>query len=467
MEEASRGAVDTEAASQHMALDARVERRAFGDGRLFVRGQYYDEERENGTPLQTNDTRIGLGALGLDLGGPAGGRTTIRFWGSSQLYHQSFSSIATDRSREDLTRLQRVPADALGFSAQWSRPLGGRQRLLIGAEAHHTSGTTEEQVFTRGVQTSTVDAGGTDTGGALFAQDQIDVNPRLSVTASVRLDAWRLRDGQTTTTPAATGVASTTVYPDRDKKETSPRLGLVYRASQTLSLTASGYGAFRSPTLNELYRSFRLGDTLTLANPALEPERLWGGEVGGLVMHGRHTLRLTLFSAEVQDAVANVTLSSVPGLITRERQNVGSTRSRGLEAELDLRLGGRGVVTAGYGFTDAIVKSFSADPTLEGKQLPQVPRHQATLQARREGRLRVGAQLRWSGDAYEDDRNTLVLGDGLQVDLFTSYELGDRFTLFAAAENLLDAEIVAARTPVPSLAPPRLLRAGIRLRAFH
>ena len=38
VEEASRGAVDSEAASRHLALDARVERRSFGDGRVFLRG---------------------------------------------------------------------------------------------------------------------------------------------------------------------------------------------------------------------------------------------------------------------------------------------------------------------------------------------------------------------------------------------------------------------------------------------
>ena len=94
--------------------------------------------------------------------------------------------------------------------------------------------------------------------------------------------------------------------------------------------------------------------------------------------------------------------------------------------------------------------------------MPQVPRHQATLQARREGRLQLGLQARWTGDAYEDDRNTLTLEDALQVDLFAGYELGRGVTLFASAENLFDAEIVAARTPVPSLAPPRLVRAGVR-----
>ncbi len=461
--EAGRGPVDTEAASRHVAVDARLERRVPGDGRAFARSQFYDEERDNGTPLQTNDTRIALAAIGLDWGSRDRGRTTLRAWGQSQLFHQTFSAVQADRSREDLTRQQRVPADALGVSAQWTRPLGTRQRLLMGAEARRVSGTTEEVVFVRGAATSTVDAGGRETGGAVFLQDLIQAHPRLVATASLRLDAWAQQGGRSTATPLATGIAVTTAYPDRDETALSPRLGLVFRARPGLSLTASGYGAFRAPTLNELYRSFRVGDTLTLANPALAPERLWGGEAGALVTRGRQTLRLTAFSAEVTDAVANVTIATAPGLITRERRNVGRTRSRGLEAEIDLRVSTRGVVTAGYALTDARIRSFPADPSLEGRQLPQVPRQQATLQARYEGRVRLGLQARWTGAAYEDDRNQLALASAWQLDLFAGYPLSERILLFAAAENVLDAEVVAARTPVPSLAAPRLLRAGLRL----
>jgi outer membrane receptor protein involved in Fe transport len=458
-----RGPVDSEAASRHFSLDASLERRAFGDGRAFLRLQGYDEDRENGTALQTNDTRIGLAALGLDWGRAESGRTALRLWAETQTYHQTFTAIAADRTREDLTRQQRVPADALGASAQWARALGSRQRLLVGAEARHVSGTTEEVAFVRGTATATVDAGGDETGGALFLQDLLQAHPRLLVSGTVRLDAWALGGGRSVTTPLATGVAATTTYPDRDETALSPRLGLVFRARPGLSLTASGYGAFRAPTLNELYRSFRVGDTLTLANAALAPERLWGGEAGALVTHGRHTLRVTAFSADVTDAVANVTVATAPGLITRERQNVGRTRSRGLEAEADLRLSDRAVVTAGYALTDARVVSFPADPTLEGRRVPQVPKHQATLQARYEGRLRLGLQLRLTGDAWEDDRNELELASAAQLDLFAGYALSPSVLVFAAAENVTDAEIVAARTPVPGLAAPRQLRAGLRL----
>lgn len=460
--EESRGAVDQEAASRHVGFDAHLERRLAGDGRAFVQGQAYDEARENGTPLQTNDTRIGLLALGLDWGGPSGGRASLRAWGQDQLFHQAFSAVAADRSREELTRTQAVPAAALGVSGQWTRALGARHRLLVGADARRVSGTTEETAYVRGAPASTLAAGGDETGGGLFLQDQLQAHPRLLVAASLRLDAWSLRDGRSLTTPLATGATVVTLHPDRDEHAWSPRLGLLFRARPGLALRASGYGAFRAPTLNELYRSFRVGDTVTLANPALEPERLRGAEAGVLVTRGRHTLRLTAFSAEVRDAVANVTLSSAPGLVTRERQNVGRTRSRGLEAEADLRLSARAVVTAGYALVDARVVSFPKDPSLEGKRLPQVPRHQATLQARYESRLRLGLQARVSSAAWEDDRNELELDAAAQLDLFAGFALTRSVLLFAAAENVTDAEIVAGRTPVPTLAAPRQLRGGIR-----
>jgi outer membrane receptor protein involved in Fe transport len=461
--EASRGAVDGAAASRHLALDLALERRASGDGRVFLRGQAYAEDRDNGTPLQTNDTRMALAAIGVEWGSPPRGRASLRAWAETQLFHQAFSAVSADRSREDLTRTQRVPADALGLQAQWTRPLGARQRLLLGTEARRVAGTTEETGYVRGLAATALEAGGDETTGALFAQDKLQLHPRLLVHSSLRLDAWAQRGGRSVTTSLATGASSITAYPNRDAAALSPRLGLVFRARPGLSLVASGYGAFRAPTLNELYRSFRVGDTLTLANPELAPERLWGGEAGALVTRGRHALRVTAFSAEVRDAVANVTVESAPGLVTRERRNVGRTRSRGLEAELDLRLGGRAVVTAGYALTDARVLSFPADPALEGRRLPQVPRHQATLQARYEGRFRLGLQARLASAAWEDDRNQLELDSAAQLDLFAGYAISGSLALFAAAENVTDAEIVAARTPVPSLAAPRQVRIGLRL----
>jgi outer membrane receptor protein involved in Fe transport len=49
------------------------------------------------------------------------------------------------------------------------------------------------------------------------------------------------------------------------------------------------------------------------------------------------------------------------------------------------------------------------------------------------------------------------------VDALVSRTLGRGLRAFVAAENLLDAALVVARSPVATVAPPRTLRAGLRL----
>jgi outer membrane cobalamin receptor len=47
-----------------------------------------------------------------------------------------------------------------------------------------------------------------------------------------------------------------------------------------ITLYAAAYRSFRAPTLNELYRSFRVGNVLTQSNPYLKAEHFSGAEGG-------------------------------------------------------------------------------------------------------------------------------------------------------------------------------------------
>lgn len=459
--EEDRGPIDEAVASHHAAVDATVERRLGGDGRLFVRGMYYDESRDNGTPLQRNETWIGLAAAGYDRG-----PWSLRLWGSTQELEQSFTAVFDDRDGERLVRTQRVPADAFGLAGQWAKPLGDRHHLVAGVEARHVSGTTRETGFFGGRATSRLEAGGSQESAGAFVEDRFQAHPRLLLTGAARLDVWAQRDGRSILTPLRPDASvSESVFPDRSETAFSPRLGLLYRATDSLSLTGSAYGAFRGPTLNELYRGFRVGSVVTTANPDLTAERLWGGELGALVARGPLALRLTGFDAVVRDSVANVTLETTSSLTTRQRQNVASVRSTGLEVEGEARLGERGVLTAGYTLIDSRVTSFPPDPSLEGRALPHVPRHQAVLQARYESTWRLGLQARWIGKAWENDRNTLLLDSAFLLDLLVARRLTTQLDLFVAAENVLDAEVVVGRTPVRKFGAPRTIRGGVRFRA--
>ena len=63
----------------------------------------------------------------------------------------------------------------------------------------------------------------------------------------------------------------------------NPRLGVVKKIAMGVSLTGSGFRAFRGPTMNELYRQGQVGQQITLANPSLRSERATGFEFGALV----------------------------------------------------------------------------------------------------------------------------------------------------------------------------------------
>jgi outer membrane receptor protein involved in Fe transport len=238
--------------------------------------------------------------------------------------------------------------------------------------------------------------------------------------------------------------------------------------SDSLSLNATFARAFRAPTLNELYRSFRVGNVVTLADETLRAERLTSGEAGLLYTSSRRglTVRAGLFRADVTRPVANVTLSVTPALITRQRRNLGRTRTRGFEAEFEKRLGGGWTVSAGYLFADARVASFPADTTLEGRRVPQVARQQLSFQLRHadRGPLTFGLQGRASGAQFDDDQNLLRLGGYFTLDAFVSRRLARGVEAFAAAENLTGQRYEVGRTPVLTLGPPAFVRVGVRLR---
>ncbi|HEY5907821.1 MAG TPA: TonB-dependent receptor [Vicinamibacteria bacterium] len=288
-------------------------------------------------------------------------------------------------------------------------------------------------------------------------------------TAGLRYDHWTDTDGRSLTRPLTGATPPTEIrYDDRSASALSPRVSLLFRAAARVQLFASGYGAFRGPTLNELYRSFRVGDTLTLANPELTEERLAGGEAGATwtSRDERARVRLVGFAARMEDPVANVTLRSTPALITRQRENLGQTRSRGLEADATLRLGPRLSIGAGYAYTDATVRSFDADPSLEGNELPQVPRHQGTLQVRYANPrvVDVSVLARASSSQFDDDQNRLSLGGFFTLDAQLARRFG-RVELFVALENLTGDRYDVGRTPVLTLGPPGLVRAGLRFDA--
>ncbi|MCX6551267.1 MAG: TonB-dependent receptor [Acidobacteria bacterium] len=415
-----------------------------------LRASVQTEKRGNGTPLQRNDTSWHQFAASA-AGSAGGGLWTVQAGGGAQSYFQTFSSISASRDVERLTSDQRIPTTFMNGSAQWIRPFG-RQSLIVGAEGHRTNAEVRETRYSvSGVATGPIITGGDEDAGAVYARVNLAIRSSVSLNAGMRVDLWR--------------PASRDMTPQRDGANfLSPRVSVAWRPKDPLAVHGMAYGGHRTPTLNELYRGFRAGNTLTNANPLLTPEHFVGVEGGLLLSRRSSSLRVTGFSTRLSDAVTNVTIQSSATLTVRERQNTDTVRASGLEIEAELRphptltVAGLAVLTA-----SRFVKT-PAQPAIAGNLIPQVPRYQfgASVTWVEPRWVTLTAAARMSGAQFEDDMNTLELRRFVVVDMSATREVVRRLQVFGAVENLFDTGYDTGRTPTRTIGWPRTVRVGIR-----
>ncbi len=470
-----RGTVDVDANSKDASVELTAGHKIGEKGRIFARGTYYTEFRNNGTPIQTNDTVMGEGAFGLDQQFGTSDSLTFRAYGQVQGYDQRFSSVAADRDSESLTDLQYVPEQVGGGGAQWTHFLGKHQTLIGGADLMEVMGASDEQFFTSGVNTRNNAAGGRQRILGVFGEDLVRWKDWTVIFAG-RVDDWNNFDASSICTPLS-GVCTSpsTLYPSRSDLAFSPRLSVLRSFRRNVSLTASMYRAFRAPTLNELYRSFRLANVLTLNNPFLNAERLTGAEAGVNVSAFEHKLDLrgTFFWSDIVDPVENVTTDPTSTPVLRQKENLGRIRSRGLELDSVVHIRRDIQLSAGYEFTAATVVNYTVPAgqvSLLGNAVAQVPRNVFTWEARywNPSRIMFSVQGRFVGNQFDDDQNQYPLGRFYTMDLQIGRNLTRNLEIFAAAENILDERYNVANTPVSggslfNIGPPTLYRIGVRL----
>ncbi len=211
-----------------------------------------------------------------------------------------------------------------------------------------------------------------------------------------------------------------------------------------------------------------MGNVLTLANPNLTGEHLTGGEAGlsYQTWANRLTLRGNFFWSDIDDPVANVTITSTPALITRMKENLGVTQARGFELSGQWQVRPRLQFSASYLFVNATVVSYPSPPALmplDGLRLPQVPQNQFSFQASYVGKKwNASLQGRFLGNQFDDDLNQYPLGRAFSLDGEVSREFVRHTSVFLAVQNLTDDRFNVAATPVFTVGPPIFVRGGVR-----
>lgn len=461
-----RGQVDINANTEHENFNLRLEYNPSSDLSVFVKASYFDEDRSNGTPLQQNDTQWRFLGGGLRFRTPDDSEWQVSMFSHFQNFGSNFSAVSADRNSERLALTQEVPTYGYGGLLQWSKPVSSSHFLSAGLDWRWIDGESQEIVFIRTppIPVRFRDVGGRQRMVGFFLQDSFTLAPELQVLLSARFDRWRNYDATRRELAVFSGQRTELQLPEKDNNLVSGRVGLLHHLTEGISLWGAVGSGFRAPTLNELYRQFRVGSVTTLNNPDLGPERLIGFESGlNFTLNEKVFWRVTGFWNRIKDPVSNVTQTVTPTLITRQRQNLGQTRVWGIQGEVQYRPTVSWKLNASYLFNDATVRSFPANRAIEGNRLAQVPSNRFTLGASYDNPRAVSVMIqgRYVGEQFDDDLNQLPLEDYFVVDATLSRRVGEGVEVFLAVENLFGNEY-PVRTNPASIGTPLLIQGGVR-----
>ena len=469
--EEERGPIDTEFASRHATGNWRVDYSPNSNLTLFQNGRFFDEDRDNGTPLRENSTDETYLGGGLRALTPDGSDWQLNVFSHIQTFRSSFTSVRPDRASEAVALLQDVPSKDFGLNGQWSRRLPGNQRLTAGADFRWIRAINEEEVFITGGPREGFNIRdrrivGKQIYSGLFFHDSITPTRRLVLVFGGRVDHWENFGASRVETLNITDPRTTeTGFMDTDETTVTPRAGVSYHLTDNFTLRSSFYQGFRAPTLNELYRPFRVGSVQTNANENLTPERLIGTEAGfNHTINRKLFWRMTGFWNRLKDPVSNITISQTDDLITRQRQNLGRARIGGVDAQIVYHPEPNWRVRGQYLYSDAVIENFAIRPEIEGNRLPQVPKHRATLAVDYLGSkwAKMSVQGRFESLRFDDDRNQIPLGSFFVTDLTLFRPLTDQWEAFFAVENLFNRRYPVQASGVELLGTPIMVTGGLR-----
>lgn len=473
-----RGAVDRPAAYEQGGIAIRAVAPLSANTELQANMRAFTDDRDRGFDFSDNQNSGVDASLRVVNRTPGGWQWSALGYVQVRQFANRFGAIGAGRNSVSLTLDQfSVPSTGLGARIEVRPPLGDTAELRVGADWRRTVGETNENFFFTGLTPGrNRRAGGASDTVGLFAEASLDLTDMLTLTAGARADHWRIADGFRKEVNIGGPVRSDDRFSDRSGWEGTGRAGFVWRSTDSFKVRGAAYLAWRLPTLNELYRPFRVGADATAANELLAPERLRGAEIGADFEKGGITMSGTIFANRLNNAIANVGLgngpSNFPGVgfvgaggVFRQRRNLDAIDSKGLEIEAAYTVN-LFWVRASYAFVDAQVKASGNAALLDGLRPAQVPRHFANLCIGYDGaKVRADLSGRFVSGQFEDDVNSRHLGGAFTIDGGLHYRLGTKIELELRGENLFDAQVDAAIAAdgVIERAMPRTIWVGIAL----
>jgi outer membrane receptor protein involved in Fe transport len=435
----------------------------------------FDERRGAGTIFANSEAQGVQGSLTL-VRPPDDTRLGWRLqgWVSGSNLVNSSASVSADRNTATLANNQyATPAIGAGFNAAL-RHADAASSWELGVDVRDFDGQSEEDLYSLGKPTGQRVSGGGQLVAGLYGEASHDFGGWL-LTGGLRVDGWEDYASKL----EQTGTTVLDQHPgDRSGVVPTGRIGLRRDVTAGLYLRAAAYAGFRPATLNELHRSFRVGNDVTLANSNLAPERLYGAEAG-LGGQGKLTWDVDAFYNRLGDAVTNVTIGKGPGTFPIagfvpaggtlfERENAGAVNAYGMEGDADYSFADNLDLRGAFAYTHARVDGGDQTPQLTGKRPAETPAAVITADLVWRGldRLTLSGGLRYESARFDDDQNTRRIDAGTGVDARADLRISADVSAFVAADNVFDASLQTGRSAagVVTYDAPRVVRIGLTLR---
>ena len=487
--ESQRGDVDRQAEYEQAGLAVRYVAPLTDTTELQANVRAFTDDRERGFAFSENHNDGADASIRLVNRSDTGWQWSALAYVQIRNFDVSFGGVADDRNSVSRVFEQfNVPSTGLGARFEVRPPVGENVELRIGGDWRRTEGETNENFFFLDDDTPrrSRNAGGSTATYGAFVEASAQASDVLTLTGGGRIDFWTIDDGFRKEieliNPFPGSVRTDAQFANRDGTEFTARGGFAFNATDRLTLRGAAYLGWRLPTLNELFRPFRVGADATAANELLEPERLKGAELGLDWDSGNVSIGITGFFNELDDAVANVTLANGPGLfpgvgfvsgagVFRQRQNLDSIQSKGVEIDTEFDLGSlvkNLSARAAYAYVDAKVNASGDAAAVDGLRPAQIPEHNASASLRWEQANGTGASisLRYIGNQFEDDQNTNRLDDAFTIDGRLGFAVSDRLLIEGRVENLFEAQVeTAISSNIIERAFPRTFWIGLRIKS--
>jgi catecholate siderophore receptor len=246
-----------------------------------------------------------------------------------------------------------------------------------------------------------------------YVQDQIKLNDQFIVVAGLRYDRFKIEGTDFIPNP-------TRDFERKDEK-ISPRLGIIYKPLETISLYASQSRSF-------LPRSGDQFATLSITQQNLAPERFKNNEIGAKWQIGSgFNLNASLYELIRSNATTPNPSNPLSTI------NIGETKTSGFEIEVVGQVNKNWLISGGYTHQNAVLRGNKA------VKLAQVPEHQLALWNRYNLSRKLGFGL---GVVYQSSQYAAIKTSNVTTQLpgFTRWDGGAYYQLNEDTELQLNIE---------------------------